>query len=40
MYNLQKLSTVHASFRNHFNQERHLNGMNCYKANRSAALAE
>ena len=37
---LQKFSSVHASFHNHFNQERHLTDRETFKANRSAALAQ
>ena len=40
MKTLQKFSSVHASFHNHFNQERHLTSRETYKTNRSAALAE
>ena len=40
MKTLQKFSSVHASFHNHFNQERHLTDRETFKANRSAALAE
>ena len=40
MKTLQKFSSVHASFHNHFNQERHLTSRETYKQNRSAALAE
>ena len=37
---LQKFSSVHAAFHNHFNQDRHLISRDDYKARRSAALAE
>jgi putative transposase len=37
---LQKFPSVHASFHNHFNQERHLVDHGTYKIRRSAALAE
>ena len=37
---LQKLASVHASFHNHFNSERHLIDRQTYKSRRSAALAE
>ena len=37
---LQKFVSVHASFHNHFNQERHLVDRQTYKERRSAALAE
>jgi len=40
MKTLQKLSSVHAAFHNHFNQDRHLISRETYKAQRSAALAE
>jgi putative transposase len=40
MRSLQKFVTVHASFCNHFNQERTLTSRDHYKANRAAALAE
>ena len=40
MKTLQAFASVHASFHNHFNQERHLTSRETYKANRSAALAE
>ena len=40
MKTLQKFSSVHASFHNLFNQERHLINRETFKANRSAALAE
>ncbi len=39
MKTLQRFASVHASFHNHFNQERHLTSRETYKANRSAALA-
>ena len=37
---LQKFASIHSSFHNHFNQDRHLNRRNIFKQNRSAALAE
>jgi hypothetical protein len=37
---LQQFASVHASFHNHFNQERHLVSRDIYKERRSAALAE
>ncbi len=40
MKTLQKFSSVHASFHNLFNQDRHLTDRQTYKANRSAAWAE
>jgi putative transposase len=40
MKSLQKFASVHASFHNHFNSERHLVDRETYKARRSAALAE
>jgi putative transposase len=40
MKTLQKFSSVHAAFHNHFNQDRHLISRDHYKARRSAALAE
>ena len=40
MKTLQKFSAVHASFHNHFNQERHLVSREEYRTRRSAALAE
>lgn len=40
MKSLQKFSSVHAAFHNHFNQDRHLISRESYKAQRSAALAE
>ena len=40
MKTLQKFSSIHASFHNLFNQERHLTDRETFKANRSAALAE
>ena len=39
MKSLQKFASVHASFHNHFNQERHLVSRQEYKTRRSAALA-
>jgi putative transposase len=40
MKSLQTFASVHASFHNHSNSERHLVDRQTYKANRSAALAE
>ena len=40
MKTLQAFALVHASFHNHFNQERHLTDRETFKVNRSAALAE
>ena len=40
MKTLQKFSSVHSAFHNHFNQERHLVSRNDYKDRRSAAMAE
>jgi putative transposase len=40
MQSLQKFVSVHASVRNHFNQERHIYSRDNFKLNRSAALAE
>jgi len=40
MKTLQQFASVHASFHNHFNQERHLVSRDIYKERRSAALAE
>jgi len=40
MKTLQKFSSVHAAFHNHFYQDRHLISREHYKARRSAALAE
>ena len=40
MKSLQKFASVHASFHNHFNSERHLVDRQTYKTRRSAALAE
>jgi putative transposase len=40
MKSLQKFASVHASFHNHFAQERHLVDRQTYKLRRSAALAE
>jgi hypothetical protein len=37
MKTLQKFSSVHAQFHNHFNQERHLVSRELYKQRRSAA---
>ena len=36
---LQKFASVHASFHNHFNQQRHLNHREIFKQNRAAALS-
>lgn len=40
MKSLQKFASVHASFHNHFSQERHLVDRTTFKLRRSAALAE
>ena len=40
MMTMQKFSSVHAAFHNHFNQDRHLISRETFKARRSAALAE
>ena len=40
MKTLQRFSSVHAAFHNHFNQDRHLVSRNDYKVRRSAAMAE
>ena len=40
MKSLQKFASVHATFHNHFNSERHLVDRQTYKLRRSAALAE
>ena len=40
MKTLQKFSSVHAAFHNHFNQDRHLISRDDFKARRSAAFAE
>ncbi len=40
MKSLQKFASVHASFHNHFNSERHLVDRQTYKIRRAAALAE
>ena len=40
METLQAISSVHASFHNHFYQERHLTSGETFKAARSAVLAE
>ncbi len=40
MKTLQKFSSVHAAFHNHFNQERHLVSGNDYKDRRSAAMSK
>ena len=37
---LQKFTSVHASFHNHFNHERHLIDRHTYKTRRSATMAE
>jgi len=40
MKSLQKFSSVHAAFHNHFNQDRHLISRRDYKVRRAAAQAE
>jgi putative transposase len=40
MRSLQKFASVHASFHNHFNQQRHLYSRCNFKLNRTAALNE
>ena len=40
MKTLQKFSSVHVAFHNHFNQDRHLISRETHKAQRSAVLAE
>ena len=40
MKTLQKFVSIHASFHNHFNSERHLVNRQAYKIRRSAVLAE
>ena len=40
MKTLQQFAATHASFHNHFNQERHLVSRQEYRTRRSAALAE
>jgi hypothetical protein len=40
MKSLQKFASVHASFHNHFNKDRHLTKRDSFKDQRSAALAE
>ena len=40
MKTLQKFASVHGSFHNHFNQDRHLVSRQTYRERRSAALAE
>ncbi|MGZ8408313.1 MAG: hypothetical protein ACXWVS_00080 [Hyphomicrobium sp.] len=40
MKTVQKFSSAHAAFHNHFNRDRHLISRETYKAQRSAALAE
>ena len=40
MKSLQKCASVHASFHNHFSQERHLIDRQAYRTRGSAALAE
>ena len=40
MKSLQKFASVHASFHNHFNSERHLVDRETCKIRRSVALAE
>ncbi len=37
---LQQFASVHGTFHNHFNQERHVVDRETYKARRSAAPAE
>ncbi len=37
---LQKLAAVHASYHNHFNHQRHLNGRHIFKRHPADALAE
>ena len=37
---LQKFASIHASIHKHFNLERHLNPLETFKENRTAALAE
>lgn len=37
---LQKFASIHSSVHNHFNQERHLNNRENFKARRAAALTE
>ena len=37
---LQKFASIHSSIHNHFNQERHLNNRENFKARRAAALTE
>ena len=37
---LQKFASIHASFHNHFNQQRHLYNRQNFKLNRTAALVE
>jgi len=40
MWTLQKFSSVHAAFHNHFNQDRHLISRDDFKDRRLAAFAE
>jgi putative transposase len=40
MGTLQKFTSVHAVYHNHFNHERHLNNRNAYKINRAAAMVK
>jgi putative transposase len=40
MRTLPKLTIFHATFSNHFNQERSLSSRDTFKTNRDAALAE
>lgn len=40
MDTLQKFTSVHAAFHNHFNHEHHLTSRNTYKINRAAAMVE
>ena len=37
---LQKFTSVHASFHNHFNYQRHLTRRDIFKQDRAAALTE
>lgn len=40
MKTVQRFSSVHAAFHNHFNKDRHLISRETYKSRRSSALAE
>ena len=40
MHSLQKFSSIHASFHNHFNSQRSLSTRSTFKLNRDAALTE